>query len=336
MRVNKFFLLFTIIAVLVMTLTGCSTQPKLIKLNYIETVRSIFYAPVYVAINKGFFKDEGLDINLTTAQGSDKAMTAILSGTADFGMQGPETTVYVYNQGREDYTVNFAQVTKKDGSFLVGRSAEPDFKWENLKGKTIIGGRPGGMPEMVLEWVLKDHGLAPGKDVNVITNLQFTATAGAFQSQPDVDYVALFEPTGSIMEKTGEGKIVASLGEAGGEVPYTTFAAKKSFIKKNPESVQKITNALYKGQLWVKDHSSKEIAEAISSFFPDADPKLTETVVNRYKDQESWTYTPAVSEEGLDHLQDFIRSAGELKNGKIESAKIIDNTFADKAVELVK
>ncbi len=336
MRVKQLILIFTLIAIIAVSSAGCSTQPKLTKLNYIETVRSIFYAPVYVAINKGFFADEGLELDLTTAQGSDKAMTAILSGTADFGLQGPETTVYVYNQGREDYAVNFAQVTKRDGSFLVGRTSEPDFQWENLKGKTIIGGRPGGMPEMVLEWVLKDHGLTPGKDVNVITNLQFTATAGAFQSQPDVDYVALFEPTGSIMEKIGEGKVIASLGVAGGEVPYTAFAAKKSYIEKHPDTIQKITDALYKGQLWVKEHSSREIAEAISSFFPDADIDLIETVVTRYKEQDTWPYTPQVSKEGLDHMQDFIVTSGELKSGKIDSSKIIDNTFADKAVETVK
>ncbi|MDI6602071.1 MAG: ABC transporter substrate-binding protein [Thermoanaerobacteraceae bacterium] len=336
MRTLRLILICLLAFLIVLSSVGCSTQPKLIKLNYIETVRSIFYAPVYVAINKGFFKEEGLDINLTTAQGSDKAMTAILSGTADFGLQGPETTVYVYSQGREDYAINFAQVTKRDGSFLVGREAEPDFKWENLKGKTIIGGRPGGMPEMVLEWVLKDHDLIPGKDVNVITNLQFTATAGAFQSQPNVDYVALFEPTASIMEKIGEGKIVASLGVAGGEVPYTAFAAKKSYIEKNPDIIQKVTNALYKGQLWVRDHSSREIAEAIASFFPDADLDLIETVVTRYKEQDTWPYTPIVSKEGLDHLQDFIITSGELKGGKIDSSKIIDNTFANKAVETVK
>lgn len=336
MRTLKFLLICALAFIMTFSALGCSAQPKLVKLNYIETVRSIFYAPVYVAINKGFFKEQGIDINLTTAQGSDKAMTAILSGTADFGLQGPETTVYVYSQGREDYAVNFAQVTKRDGSFLVGRKAEPDFKWENLNGKTIIGGRPGGMPEMVLEWVLKSHGLIPGKDVNVITNLQFTATAGAFQSQPDVDYVALFEPTASMMEKIGEGKIVASLGVAGGEVPYTTFAAKKSYIEQHPDIIQKVTNALYKGQLWVRDHSSREIAEAIIQFFPDADIDLVETVVTRYKEQDTWPYTPVVSKEGLDHLQDFIISSGELKSGKIDSSKIIDNTFAENAVETIK
>jgi len=307
---------------------------ELTKIRYSEVVRSIFYAPMYVAINKGFFKEEGLDIEMTTAQGADKVMTALLANASDIGLAGPEATVYVFSQGQQDYAVNFAQLTKRDGSFLVGRKPEADFKWENLKGKTIIGGRPGGVPEMVLEYVLKQHGLTPGKDVNIITNLQFTATAGAFKGGTG-DYVALFEPTASILEKEKAGNVVASLGKDGGEVAYTVFMARKSYIEKNPEIVQKFTNAVYKGQLWVEGNSSADIAGAIQSFFPDADLELMTMVIDRYKAQDTWAQNPTMDSKAMDQLQKIIQTAGELEK-PVDSEKLITRTFAEKSIETIK
>ncbi len=313
--------------------TGCSKKPlTVIKLN--EVVRSIFYAPQYVALNKGFFEEQGIKIELTTGQGADKTMTALLSGQCDIGFAGPEACIYVYNQGKEDYAVVFAQLTQRDGSFLVGRHDESAFKWENTAGKTIIGGRPGGVPEMTLEYVLGQHGVVPGKDVNIITNLQFTATAGAFKSGTG-DYVALFEPTASMLEQEGAGKIVASVGEDSGLIPYTAYFTTKSYLSKNADIVQKFTNAVRKGQLWVMSHTAEEIANEVKPFFPDADEKLLTTVVNRYKDIDAWSETPIMTPESLELLQKVMQTAGQLDK-KVEFNQLVDNTFAEKAVKNVK
>lgn len=316
-------------------LTGCGTNtPKpaaeLQKVRLCEVVRSIFYAPQYVAINQGFFAEEGLEIELSTGQGADKVMTALLADAADIGLAGAEAPIYVYQEGQKDYVLNFAQLTQKDGSFLVGRQAEPDFKWENLKGKTIIGGRPGGMPEMVLEFILKQHGLTPGEDVEIITNLQFTATAGAFSSGMG-DYVALFEPTASLLEKEGVGHVVASLGVSSGEIPYTVFMAQKSVIEEQPEMLQKFTNAMYKAGQWVDKAEPQEIAKVIAPFFPDADLELMTQVVKRYKDQDSWSMTPVLNKDSFIYLQEIIQTAGELKE-KVDPAVLITDQFANQAI----
>ncbi|WP_407638214.1 ABC transporter substrate-binding protein [Caldanaerobius polysaccharolyticus] len=313
---------------------GCSAKHRLTRVNFTEVVRSIFYAPYYVAVSEGFFKEEGLELNISTAQGTDKAATAVLSGSADIGLMGPEATVYVLKEGRKDPLVNFAQCTKRDGSFLVGKKPEPDFKWEGLKGKKVIGGRPGSMPEMTLEYVLREHGLDPKRDLTLVTNLQFTATAGAFM-RSDADYVALFEPTASLVEKEKGGYIVASIGAASHPVPYTAFSAKKSYIQKHPDIIQHFTNALYKGQRWVQSHSAEEIARSIKSFFPDADVDLIATVVDRYKKQDTWSTAPVMKVEDFDVLQDVLYKAGEIEN-KVDSAKLIDNTFAEKAIKSIK
>ncbi|HHW58024.1 MAG TPA: ABC transporter substrate-binding protein [Clostridia bacterium] len=327
-----FVLVFTLIA---SSFVGCgSKEKKLTKINFVETVHSIFYAPYYVAISQGLFKEQGLELIIATAQGSDKAATAVLSGTADIGLQGPETTVYVLQEGREDYLVNFGQLTRKDGSFLLGKKSEPDFKWENLRGKKVIGGRPGGMPEMTLEYILKEHGINPKTDLTLITNLQFTAAAGAFMSS-DADYVALFEPTASLVEKQGGGYIVASVGASSHEVPYTTFNAKKSYIEKHPDIIQKFANAVYKGMIWVDSHSAKEVAEAIKPFFPDADVDLMATAIERYKNQNTWGTTLKMKTEDFDFLQTILLDAGVIKK-KVDSKLLINNTFAEKAEKTIK
>lgn len=333
-------LLAAVLALSGMVFAGCGEKEgskatrELTRVRLCEVVHSIFYAPQYVAISQGFFEEEGLEIELTTAQGSDKVMTALLSNTADVGLAGSEAGIYVYNQGQEDYAVNFAQLTRRDGSFLVGRNPEPDFKWENLKGKTIIGGRPGGMPEMVLEYVLKKHGLTPGKDVTIITNLAFTATAGAFTGGSG-DYVALFEPTASLLEREGAGYVVASLGKSSGEVPYTVFMVRKSMVKEKPELVQKFTNAVYRGQLWVNSHSASEVARVIQPFFPDADLDLVTRVVARYQEQDTWPPNPLVDEDSFLIMQDIIRTAGELDK-TVEPSTLITRDFARKAVDSSK
>lgn len=295
------------ILLIVALLSGCKKEEnqELIKINLNEVVRSIFYAPMYAAINEGFFKEEGIEINLTTGQGADKTMQQVISGGADIGFCGPEQVIYAYNQGKR--TVVFAQLTKRDGSFLIGRSNEKNFKWESLKGKTIIGGRPGGVPEMTLEYVLKNHGLVIGKDVNIITNLAFTATAGAFKTGTG-DYVALFEPTGSMLEKENAGYIVSYIGDVSGEIPYTCFFALESYINENPEIIQKFTNAMYKGNLWVESHTSKEIAESIIEFFPGSDVDMLASAVDRYKSHDAWSKDLVLGEAALTKLMDVIQS----------------------------
>ncbi|MFY9120248.1 MAG: ABC transporter substrate-binding protein [Syntrophomonadaceae bacterium] len=337
-RLSVWLALLLIGGLLATSMVGCGqkeeSDQQLTKVRYCEVVRSIFYAPMYVAINEGFFAEEGLEIEMTTGQGADKVMTALLSGGADIGLAGPEATVYVYNQGQEDYVVNFAQLTNRDGSFLVGRQPEPDFKWENLRGKTVIGGRPGGVPEMMLEYVLKQHGLTPGQDVDIITNLQFTATTGAFIGGTG-DYVANFEPNASQLEKEGYGYVVASLGVDGGEVAYTVFGARRSYLAENSEIVQRFTNAVYRGQLWVDQHSSEEVARSIQSFFPDTDLDLITMVVERYKEQDTWAKDPIMESKSLDRLQEIIKEAGELSE-PVDSNLLITHEFAIRAMDEVQ
>jgi NitT/TauT family transport system substrate-binding protein len=339
---KKSIKLFSIILSIMMVtaiFSGCGKQEQnkqLVKIRLNEVVRSIFYAPMYAAISEGFFKEQGLDIELSTGQGADKTMQQVLSGNAEIGFCGPEQVIYLYNQGREDYAVLFAQLTQTDGSFLVGRKPEPDFKWENLRGKTIIGGRPGGVPEMTLEYVLRNHGLTPGKDVNIITNLAFTATASAFKSGTG-DYVASFEPTASMLEKEGAGYIVASIGKASGEMPYTCFFTTKSYMDKNPEIIQKFANAIYKGQLWVESNDSKKVAQSISSFFPGSDVALLATIIDRYKSQGSFAKDLTLKEEGLSRLMDIIQSyKADLIPSRPPYDKIVTTKFAEEAKKQIK
>jgi len=325
-------------AVLVLTLllpglTGCAKK-ETAKVRLNEVTHSVFYAPMYVSINKGFFKDEGIEIELTNGGGADKVMTAVLSGQSDIGFAGPEASIYVYNEGKEDHTIVFAQLTKRDGSFLMGREKVDNFKWTDVKGKTIIGGRKGGVPEMTLEYVLKKNGMTPGIDVTIDTSIQFNLMAGAFTGGKG-DYVTLFEPTASLLEKEGKGYILASVGKDSGEIPYTAFFAKKSYIKKNAVIIQKFTNAIYKGQLWVQKHSPEEIAEAIKPSFPDAGDDILITVAKRYKEIDAWCQNPVLQKASLDLLQEVIIMAGILKN-TVPYNEIVDTSFAEKAVKNIK
>lgn len=318
--------MFTLLLAISLIFSGCGQQ-KNEKVRMVEVTHSVFYAPQYVAIHEGFFEDEGIDIDLTIGEGADKVMTAVLSGQVEIGFMGPEAAIYVYNEGKEDYAQIFAQLTQTDGSFFVGREEEPDFKWENLKGKTIIGGRKGGVPEMTLEYVLKKHGLTPGEDVEVLTNIQFALMGGAFMGGTG-DYVTLFEPIASSFEKEGEGHILASVGVAGGNIPFTGYAAKKSFIEENKDLIQRFTNAIYKGQQFVKEKSPEDIAKAIQPAFPDSDLELLTTVAKRYKDQGSWPHSPSLNEDDFNHLQDIIEMAGELDE-RAPYDKVVTNEFAD-------
>jgi NitT/TauT family transport system substrate-binding protein len=307
---------------------------NLVKVRLMEVTHSVFYAPQYAALNLGFFRGEGLDVVLTNGQGTDKVMVAVLSDQADIGFGGPEAVLYVYKEGKRDHPMVFAQVTAADGSFLVGRKPEPDFQWMNVKGKTIIGGRKGGMPEMTLEHVLKKNHLRPGKDVIIDTGIQFALMAPAFLNGRG-DYVALFEPTASSLERAGKGYIMASIGKDSGPIPYTAYFAKKSFLSGHAAVIQKFTNALYKGEQWVERHSPQEIAAAIQSSFPDSSIDLLTIVVKRYKSQRTWNTDPVVKKPSFALMQRIMKEAGELDRF-IPYGRIVNHSFAAQAVKTIK
>ncbi len=304
-------------------------EMTVVRLN--EVTRSVFYSPQYVAIKLDYFKEKGIDIELTTGQGADKVMTAVLSGQSDIGFAGPEASIYIYNQGKEDYSVVFAQLTKRDGSFLVSKEKTDNFKWSDLKGKTIIPGRKGGVPYMTFEYVLKQKGIDPKKDANLDDSISFDLMAGAFAGG-NAEYVTLFEPTASMTEKQGAGYIVASIGEEAGEIPYTAYFASKSYIESHEELIQNFTDAIYKGQQWAKTHTAREIAELIQEFFPDTDIEMLESAIQRYKEIDAWSETPVLTEESFNKLQEVMEEAGELEK-RADYSKVVNNKYAEKSIE---
>lgn len=317
-----------LISILIIPLAACNKE-EVQKVRIAEVTRSIFYAPQYVAIEKGFFKEEGLDVELTTTWGGDKTMTALLSNGADVALVGSETSIYVYAQGSKDPVINFAQLTQTDGTFLVSRKKIENFTWDMLKGSTFLGQRKGGMPQMAGEFVLKKHGIDPQHDLNLIQNIDFANIANAFASGTG-DFVQLFEPTASVFEKEGKGYIVASFGKESGHIPYTTFMAKESYMKENKDVMEKFTSAIYKAQQWVDSHSAKEIALVIQPYFKDTDLSLIETVVERYKSQGSFATDPILDEEEWNNLQNIMDEAGELPK-QVDYKTLVNTELATKA-----
>jgi NitT/TauT family transport system substrate-binding protein len=283
------------------------------KISVMEVTRSVFYAPQYVALSEGFFEDEGLEIDLTTGSGADSVMTAVLSDQVDIGFAGPEAAIYVYNEGSTNYPKVFAQLTKRDGSFLISRTEQENFNWENVKDSVIIPGRVGGVPNMTLQYVLRKHGINPETDVKLDTSISFDLMAGAF-SAGNADYVTLFEPTASATENAQAGYIVASVGAETEEVTYTTYFATSDYIYKNSETIEKFKNAINKGLEWTHTHTAEEIADSISEYFPDTDRSLLITVIQNYSDIDSWNKTTKVSESGFELLQTIMQQAGQLEN----------------------
>ena len=323
--------LVIILIIFLVSLTMCpkrNADTNLEKVSVAEVAHSIFYAPMYAAKDLGYFKDEGINIELTLTAGADKVTAAVLSGDVNIGFCGSEATIYLYNQGVEDYLITFAGLTKKDGSFLVSRKKYENFKLDDLKGSTIIGGRKGGMPEMTLEWALKQNGIDPKKDVFIDTSIAFAAMSGAFIGGQG-DFVSLFEPTALKVEQAGYGYVVASIGEYGGTVPYTAFNAKKSYIEDNPEVIEGFTNAIQKGLDYVHNHTSAEIAEVILADFPDTSLNDLTIIVERYKNIDSWFNTTYIEKENFDHIQEIMESAGALSS-RVDFNKLVDNTYSEK------
>lgn len=326
---KKLACVITIFAMTVMMLSGCKGKGGLTEIDLNEVAHSIFYAPMYVAFEEGYFEDEGLKVNLVNGLGADKTMTAVLSGDADIGFMGAEASIYVYNEGAEDYVVNFAQLTQRAGNFLVSRDMNEEFSWNNLKGKTVIGGRPGGMPQMVFEYILKKQGIDPKNDLTIIQNIDFGLTSQAFATGQG-DYTIEFEPAATSLELEGAGKVVASLGVESGKVPYTAFSAKKSYIEKNPDVIQKFTNAIQKGMDYVQSHTPEEIAEAITPQFKETPKEKLVLLVTRYYEQDTWKDNLIFEEGSLDLLQDILDEAGELEK-RVPYEKIVTTKYADKA-----
>lgn len=335
---KKVLCLLLFMVLMLTPLSGCKKNEN--EITVCEVAHSVFYAPLYAAMELGYFEEEGLEITLVNGNGADKVMAAMLSGDAEIGLMGPEASIYVYQSGQENYAINFAQLTRTDGSFIVGREKIDNFNLQMLQGKSILGGRKGGVPEMTLEYVLKSAGLLVGQDdetvlekngVLVRTDVQFAAMAGAFTSG-EGDYTTLFEPTATSIANAGKGYVLAAVGAYAGEVPYTAFSALKKYMDENEDKIQAFTDAIYKGQLWVLSHSAEEVAKAIHPHFTANTVEELTIVMQRYKDVNAWSSTPFFSETALDNLMKIMIEAKELKE-KAPYDKIVTTKYAIKTME---
>ena len=316
-----------IIGIILFTKNLNKKENNLTKITVAEVAHSIFYIPQYMPDSKGFFKEEGLDVDIILASGADKVTAAVLSGDVQIGFCGSEATIYIYNQGEKDYLVNFAGLTKRDGSFIVSRKKIDNFKLEDMKGKKVIAGRIGGMPEMTFEWALREKGINP-TEVDIDTSIAFPAMSGAFIGGTG-DFVNLFEPQALQVEKQGYGYVVASLGELGGIVPYTAYNAKKSYIENNKDTIQKFTNAIQKGLDYVHNTDSKEIASYLVDYFPDISLNDLVEIVERYKKNDSWFKTTYIEKENFEHIEEIMKKANQL-NENVKFEDLVDNSFSKK------
>jgi NitT/TauT family transport system substrate-binding protein len=329
----KKLLLLLITALLCVFVFGCGgketskDEKKNITVN--EVAHSIFYAPQYVAIENGYFEEEGLSFTFVTGFGADKTMTAVLANEADIGFMGSEASIYTYKEGATDYVVNFAQLTQRAGNFLISREPIKDFSWSMLKNQTVLGGRKGGMPEMVFEYILKKNGLDPAADLTINQNIDFGSTAAAF-SGGQGDYSIEFEPAATLLENQGNGYVVASLGESSGYVPYTAYSAKESYITDNPEVIQSFVNALQKGMNYVQTHSPEEIAKVIEPQFKETDLSTITTIVTRYYNQDTWKDNLVFEKDSFDLLQNILMEAGQL-DATVPYENLVNTTFAQEA-----
>lgn len=329
---RRLFLSLALVAMLVsvLALGGCKKDSEVKNIVLSEVIHSIFYTPQYVALHKGFFVEEDLNVRVDVANGADKGAAALLSGSAQVALFGSEAAIYTWQQGAQDPIIAFGLLSQRDGSFLVGRESRNDFAWTEVAGKVIIGGRKGGVPQMVLEHSLRGVGLTPQTDVEIIQNIGLTATAAAFKEGTG-DYVQLWEPGASLLVKQGAGHIVAPMSKTSGVLPYTVFHATKSYIEKNADVIERFTRAIYKAQTWVKNTPASEIAKVIQPSFPDMDVAHMTDIIDRYKTLDIWASNPIVPEEALDHLQNIMIEAGELTN-KVPYDKVVNTTIARKVV----
>ena len=331
--VKKFIGIFMIVLVIVLSIIAIvrinqKDDDGLTKITVAEVAHSVFYAPQYVAHGLGFFEQEGLDVEIVLTSGADNVMAAVLSGDADIGFSGSEATIYVYNGGEKDYVMTFAGLTQKDGAFLVSRDKYDNFTLNDLKGKSVIGGRKGGMPEMTFEWALRQNGIDPNKDLTIDTSVAFPAMEGAFIGG-NGDFVTLFEPNATSVEKNGLGYVVAYVGALGGVVPYTAYNARKSYNEGNPDVIEKFTRAVNKGLEYVDSHSSEDVAKIVSEYFPDTSLNDMITIVNRYKEGEAWKKNITINEDEWNHIQEIMEASSELEKYVPYDKLIFDKYFDD-------
>lgn len=331
MRTFRWMIGFVVLSCWLLILTACSpsySHSRTVRL--VEVTHSIFYAPQYVAIRKGFFKEQGLTLEVTNGSGGDKTMTTLLSGDADVVLVGTEAAVYVTARGAASPVVGIAQLTQTDGSFLVARKQTGPFQWSDLRGKALLGQRKGGMPEMVSEYVQHRHGLKPHENVKIIQNVDYNNLGNAFAAGTG-DYVQLFEPVASKLEQEGKGKVVASLGKDSGRLPYTIYITRQSTLQQNPDTLLRFIHAVYQGQQWVQSHSVREIADVIAPEFPDTDRSILEKVLKRYKEEQAWATNPIIDRQEYGHMIDIMRQAGELPSN-VPYDTIIKMDLAKKAM----
>lgn len=328
MRGRVVVCLLVLTAMLSMVVNAAAQPLERVRLS--EVVRSVFYAPQYIALALGFFEDEGLDVELSTAWGAHNGMAALLSGGVDIGFFGPEATVYVHQQGAPDPVIGFAQLTQRDGSFLMARGQVDSFSWDDVRGQLIVGARKGGVPQMVLEWLLRANGIEPFRDVGIITHLEFPAAAGAFEGGLG-DYVAQFDPALTQLERNGTGTIVVSLGAEAGDISYTVYHARKSYMDRNPDIIERFTRAIYRGQQWAYAHTSEEIAVVIEHFFVGTEFDVLVDAIERYRSIDAWTPTPTISRDGFDMLQRVMMAAGELHD-TVSFDAIMTNEFVERVL----
>lgn len=325
-RFAAFFLSLALAAAL---LAGCKSTGGLTPVTLNEVAHSIFYAPQYAAVELGYFKDEGIDLTLVNGGGADKVMTALISGDADIGFMGSEASIYVYAEGADDYVVNFAQLTQRAGNFLVARQPMEDFSWSDLAGAMVLGGRKGGMPQMVFEYILKKNGLNPATDLSIDQSISFGLTAAAFTGG-DADFTVEFEPYATLLEQEGSGYVVASLGEASGYVPYTAYSVPKSYLESHSDIIQGFTNAIQRGLDYVNSHSAQEIAAVIAPQFPETDEATIAAIVGRYLDQDTWKEDTIFEESSFDLLQNILEDAGELPK-RVPYDQLVTTEYSKKA-----
>ena len=311
---------------------GCNSDENVIRLN--EVTHSIFYAPLYVAINNGYFEEEGIEIELTNGGGADKSMAALTSGSADIALMGPEATIYVVEQGKKDKPVVFAQLTRCDGSFIIGRENIADFELEDMEGSEVLAGRKGGVPYMTLAYVLKQHGLIHGKNITLRTDVQFDSMTAAFVGNVG-DYVTAFEPSATQIQNNGQGYVLGSVGEFSGDVPYTCFTANESFINKNKDKVEKFIRAIIKGYNFIMENDVNAIVNAVKpSFTGSTDADLT-AGINAYKEINAWASSPVMTEQSYNNLITIMLDAGEL-DSIVAFKDVVNNTYAEKVYNEMK
>jgi len=333
MRRKKLFIaIFSVIVIMaIAVILSRDNKDELTRIKVAEATHSVFYAPQYVALAEGFFAEEGLEVEIMITPGTDKVMGSVLSGNVQIGLSGSEATINRYLKNQSNYLVTFAGLTKKDGSFLISREKIENFTLDDLKGKKIIGGRKGGMPEMTLKWALRQQGIDPENDLEIDTSIGFAAMSQAF-IEGNGDFVTLFEPEASNFAKEGHGYVVASVGMLSGEVPYTAFNAKKVYIENNPMVIRAFVRAIYKGLEFVRENDSTVIARSIQDQFPDTLLEDLAEIIERYKAQDVWVETPVLSKESFDLLQTIMQAAGELDEF-VEFEQLVDNMITEDAIK---